>query len=69
MITFIYRVFTINFRVFSVDFGRVFTGAFAAGYEVFITSRNITVFLISVITCYFFFRKITDVYFNIFFVN
>jgi hypothetical protein len=64
MITFIYRVFTVNFRVFNIDFGRVFSRAFVIGYEVFITSRNVTVFLTFIVTCYFFFRKKTDVYFD-----
>jgi hypothetical protein len=57
MITFIYRVFTVSFRAFNVGFGRIFSRAFAAGYGVFITSRNVIVFLTFIVTCYFFFRK------------
>jgi hypothetical protein len=64
MIIFIYRAFIVSFRVFNISFGRMFSGVFAADYRVFTTSRNITVFLTSVVTCYFFFRKKTDVYFD-----
>jgi hypothetical protein len=69
MITLIYRAFTVNFRVFNVDFGRMFSGAFVVSYEIFITSRNMTVFLTFIVTCYSFFRKKTDVYFNFFLVD
>jgi hypothetical protein len=54
----------VSFGAFNIDFSRVFSSAFAADYGVYITSRNITVFLASEVSCYSFFRKITNVCFD-----